>query len=73
MKTFLFVVSFSLSRVIGKHRTVKGGRGNTKEIDFQVMLISNPTPTQSFRVNPLEISYQFSPFLQCQRQRYSGL
>ena len=31
-----------------KHRTVKGGRGNTKETDFHVMLISNLTPNQSF-------------------------
>ena len=40
-----------------KHRTVKGGRGNTKESDFQVMLISKSYAYQSLRVKPLEISY----------------
>ena len=40
-----------------KHRTVKGGRGNTKETDFQVMLISKSYTYQSLRVKPLEISY----------------
>ena len=64
-----FIFSFMSHR---KHRTVKGGRGNTKETDFQVMLISKATPTQSFWVKPLEISYQFSQFLQWQRRRSSG-
>ena len=32
-----FIFSFLSHR---KHRSVKGGRGNTKETDFQVMLIS---------------------------------
>ena len=40
-----FIFSFSSHR---KHCTVKGGRANTN---------SNPTPTQSFRVKALEISY----------------
>ena len=38
-----------------KHRTIKGGRGNTKETDFHVMLISYTYPI--LRVKPLEISY----------------
>ena len=31
VKTFVFVVSFSLSLSHRKHRTIKGGRGKTKE------------------------------------------
>ena len=73
MKTFVFVVSFSLSWVIRKHRTVKGGRGNTKETDFQVMLISKSYTYPILWVKPLEISYLFSQFLQWQRRRSSGL
>ena len=49
-----FIFSFLSHR---KHRTVKGGRGNTKETDFQVMLISKSYTYQSLRVKPLEISY----------------
>ena len=49
-----FIFSFLSHR---KHCTVKGGRGNTKETDFQVMLISKSYNYQSFRVKPLEISY----------------
>ena len=40
-----------------KHRIVKGGRGNTKKTDFQVMLNSKSYTYQSLRVKPLEISY----------------
>lgn len=65
-----FIFSFLSHR---KHHTVKGGRGNTKETDFQVMLISKSTPTQSFRVKPLEISYQLSQFVQWKRRRSSGV
>ena len=39
-----------------KHRTVKGGRGNTKK-NFHVMLSSKSYTYQSLRVKPLEISY----------------
>ena len=56
-----------------KHHTVKGGWGNTKETDFQVMLISKSYTYPILRVKPLEISYQFSQFLQWQRQKSSGL
>ena len=56
-----------------KHRTIKGGRGNTEETDFQVMLISKSYTYPILRVKPLEISYQFSQFLQWQRRRSSGL
>ena len=48
-----FIFSFLSHR---KHRTVKGGRGNTKE-NFHVMLNSKSYTYQSLRVKPLEISY----------------
>ena len=44
-----------------KHRTVKGGRGNTNE-NFHVMLISKSYTYQSLRVKPLEISYSLVTF-----------
>ena len=40
VKTFVFIVFIFSFLSHRKHRTVKGGRGNTKEIDFHVMLIS---------------------------------
>ena len=43
MKTFVFVVSFFFFLSHRKHRTVKGGRGNTKETNFQVMLVGVKT------------------------------
>ena len=49
-----FIFSFSSQR---KPRTVKRGRGNIKETDFQVMLISKSYTYQSLRLKPLEISY----------------
>ena len=56
-----------------KHRTVKGGRGNTKETNFQVMLISKsytyPIPSSEVIGNLI----QFSQSLQWQRRRSSGL
>ena len=52
-----FIFFFLIHR---KHRIVKGGRGNTKETDFQVMLISKSYTYPILRVKPLEISYQFS-------------
>ena len=70
---FVFVVSFFSFLSHRKHRTVKGGRGNTKETDFQVMLISKSYTYPILRVKPLEISYQFSQFLQWQRRRSSVL
>ena len=57
VKTFVFVVSFSLSWVIGNTILLKGGPGKTKETLFKWCSSQNPTPTQSFRVKPLEISY----------------
>ena len=40
VKTFVFIVYFFFFLSHRKHRTIKGGRGNTKETDFQVMPIS---------------------------------
>ena len=65
-----FIFSFLSHR---KHRTVKGGQGKAKEKFSKWCPSQNPTPTQSFWVKPLEISYQFSQFLQWQRWRSSGL
>ena len=56
MKTFVFVVSFSLFLSHRKHRTVKGGRGNTKE-KFPCDAQLKSYTYQSLRVKPLEISY----------------
>ena len=53
-----FILSFLSHR---KHRTIKGGRGNTKE-NFQVMLNSKSYTYQSLRVKPLEISYSLVNF-----------
>ena len=55
LKTFVFVVSFSLSWVIGNTVLLKGVEEILRK-NFHVMLNSNPT-YQSFRVKPLEISY----------------
>ena len=62
---FVFVVSFSLSWVIGNTVVAKGVEVKLRK-SFQVMLISNPTPTKSFRVKPLEISYSSVNFF-CDR------
>ena len=55
MKTSVFVVSFSLSRVIGNTVLLKGVEEKLRK-SFQVMLISKSYTYQSFRVKPLEIS-----------------
>ena len=54
-----FIFSFLSHR---KHRTVKRGRGNTKETDFQVMLSSKSYTYPILRVKPLEISYSSANF-----------
>ena len=73
VKTFVFVVSFSLSWVIGNTILLKGVEVILRKLISKWCSSQNPTPTQSFRVKPLEISYQFSQFLQWQRRRSSGL
>ena len=42
VKTFVFIVYFFFFLSHRKHRTIKGGRGNTKETDFQVTLYTSP-------------------------------
>ena len=67
---YSFIFSFLSHR---KHRTVKGGRGNTKETGFQVMLISKSYTYQILSSEAIGNLIQFSQFLQWQRQRSSGL
>ena len=48
MKTFVFVVSFFFFLSHRKHRTIKGGRGNTKEnfpCDAQLKILHLPIPS----------------------------
>ena len=55
-----------------KHRTVKGGRGNTKEkfpSDAHLKILHLPILSSEAIGNLI----QFSQFLQCQRRRSSGL
>ena len=73
VKTFVFVVSFSLSWVIGNTILLKGVEVILRKLISKWCSSQNPTPTQSFQVKPLEISYQFSQFLQWKRRRSSGL
>ena len=56
MKTFVFVVSFSLSRVLGNTILLKGVEQILRK-NFHVMLNSKSYTYQSLRVKPLEISY----------------
>ena len=73
VKTFVFIVSFFLSWVLGNTVLLKGVEEILRKLISMWCSSQNPTPTQSFWVKPLEISYQFSQFLQWQRQRSSGL
>ena len=64
-----FIFSFLSHR---KHRTVKGGRGNTKEkfpCDAQLKILHLPIPSSEAIGNLI----QFSHFLQWQRRSSSGL
>ena len=56
MKTFVFVVSFSISGVIGNTVLLKGAEEILRK-NFHVMLNSKSYTYQSLRVKPLEISY----------------
>ena len=67
---YTFIFSFLSHR---KHHTVKGVEVIQRKVLSKWCSSQNPTPTQSFRVKPLEISYQFNQFLQWQRWRSSGL
>ena len=56
MKTFVFVVSFSLSWVVGNTVLLKGVEEILRK-NFHVMLNSKSYTYQSLRVKPLEVSY----------------
>ena len=69
---FVFVFSFFSLLSHGKHRTVKGGRGNTKEkfpCDAQLKILHLPIPSSEAIGNLI----QFSHILQWQRRSSSGL
>ena len=61
VKTFVFVVSFSLSWVIGNTVLLKGVEEILRK-NFHVMLNSKSYTYQSLRVKPLEISYSSVKF-----------
>ena len=61
VKTFVFVVSFSLSWVIGNTVLLKGVEEILRK-NFHVMLNSKSYTYQSLRVKPLEISYSSVTF-----------
>ena len=71
LKTFVFIVLFFSFLSHRKHRTVKGGRGNTKEkfpCDAQLKILHLPIPSSEAIGNLI----QFSQFLQWQRRSSSG-
>ena len=72
LKTFVFIVLFFSFLSHRKHRTVKRGRGNTKEkfpCDAQLKILHLPIPSSEAIGNLI----QFSQFLQWQRRSSSGL
>ena len=73
LKTFVFIVFFFFFLSHRKHRTVKGGRGNTKETDFQVMLISKSYTYPILSSEAIGNLIQFSHILHWQRWSSSGL
>ena len=71
LKTFVFIVLFFSFLSHRKHRTVKGGRGNTKEkfpSDARLKILNLPNPSSEAFGNLI----QFSQFLQWQRRSSSG-
>ena len=72
-KTFVFMILFSSSWVIGNTVLLKGVEVILRKLISKWCSSQNPTTTQSFWVKPLETSYQFSQFLQWQRRRSSRL
>ena len=72
LKTFIFIVLFLSFLSHRKHRTVKGGRGNTKEkfpCDAQLKILHLPIPSSE----AIGTLIHFSQFLQWQRRSSSGL
>ena len=72
VKTFVFVVSFSLSWVIGNTILLKGVEVKLRK-SFQVMLISKSYTYPILSSEAIGNLIQFSQFLQWQRRRSSGL
>ena len=71
LEDFVFIVLFFSFLNHRKHRTVKGGRGNTKEkfpCDAQLKILHLPIPSSEAIGNLI----QFSQFLQWQRRSSSG-
>ena len=71
LKTFVFIVLFFSFLSHRKHRTVKEGRGKTKEkfpSDAQLKILNLPKPSSEAFGNLI----QFSQFLQWQRRSSSG-
>ena len=63
MKTFVFIVLFFSFLSHRKHRTVKGGRGNTKEkfpCDAQLKTLHVPIPSSEAFGNIIQFSHFFS-------------
>ena len=63
MKTFVFIVLFFSFLSHRKHRTVKGGRGNTKEkfpSDAQLKILNLPNPSSEAFGNLIQFSHFFS-------------
>ena len=72
LEDFVFIVLFFSFLSHRKHRTVKGGRGNTKEkfpCDAQLKILHLPIPSSEAIGNLI----QFSHILQWQRRSSSGL
>ena len=72
LKTFVFIVLFFSFLSHRKHRTVKGGRGKTKEkfpSDAHLKILHLPFPSSEAIGNLI----QSSQFLQWQRRSSSGL
>ena len=71
LEDFVFIVLFFSFLSHRKHRTVKGGRGNTKEkfpCDAQLKILCLPIPSSEAFGNLI----QFNQFLQWQRRSSSG-
>ena len=63
MKTFVFIVLFFSFLSHRKHRTVKGGLGNTKEkfpCDAQLKILHVPIPSSEAFGNIIQFSHFFS-------------
>ena len=73
VKNFVFVVSFSLSWVIGNIILLKGVEVILRKLNSKWCSSPNPTPTQSFEWSHWKSHISSVKFLQRQRRRSSGL